>query len=198
MRVGRRRLSLDVRLTEKRLREFAEPFFSLEPDPGRRFLPSVNRDDLRVGVSAGILAATATAGALIAIGSRSSSAARPFNVIASHLIGAGTAEVYGFVSSVTVPGVVLHVILTTAMGVAVAYVARRRIMPAWLAATVFALLAALVSVGIARRGGSSLARLLAVGDLLVFYVILAASLALGIRFAFFDRAKDRSRHDEPM
>jgi hypothetical protein len=70
-------------------------------------------------------------------------------------------------------------------------------MPTWLAATITATLAALVSVGIARRGGSSLARLLAVGDLLVFYVILAASLALGIRFAFSDRATDRRRH-EPM
>ena len=158
----------------------------------------MNRDDLRVGVSAGIIAATATAGALIAIGSRASTAARPFNVIAGHLLGARTAEVYGFVSSVTVPGVILHVILTTAMGVAVAWVARRRTMPPWLAATILATLAALVSVGIARRGGSSLAGLLAVGDLLVFYIILAASLAMGIRFAFFDRATDRSRHDELM
>jgi presenilin-like A22 family membrane protease len=157
----------------------------------------VNRDDLRVGVSAGIIAATATAGALIAIGSRASTAARPFNVIAGHLLGARTEGVYGFVSSVTVPGVILHVVLTAAMGVAVAYVARRRFMPTWLAATITATLAALVSVGIARRGGSSLARLLAVGDLLVFYVILAASLALGIRFAFSDRATDRRRH-EPM
>jgi hypothetical protein len=146
---------------------------------------------MRVGVKAGIIAATATSGALIAIGSRASTAARPFNVIAAHLLGAQRADVHGFIPSVTLTGVVLHVALTTVIAIAVAVVARRRIAPTWVAVTIIATLSALVSIGIARRGGSSLARLLTVGDLLLFYITLAIALILGIRFAFFDSAMAR-------
>lgn len=158
----------------------------------------MNREDLRVGVPAGILAAMATSGALIAIGSRTSTAARPFNTIAAHLVGAQRADAFGFVPAVTIIGIALHVLLVMLAGIAVAVVARRRLTPAWLASITLTLIAALVSIGIARRGGSSLARLLAVGDLLLFYVILAASLTLGIRFAFFDTRKDRGSRTESM
>jgi hypothetical protein len=158
----------------------------------------VNRDDLRVGVSAGILAATATSGALIAIGARASTPARPFNVIAGHLLGPRTAAVFGFVPSVTVTGIAVHLLLTTLAGIAVAFAARRRIMPAWLAALAISLLAALVSIGIARRGGMSLAALLAVGDLILFHVMLAASLTLGIRFAFCEPPTNRGPRTESM
>jgi hypothetical protein len=50
-----------------------------------------------------------------------------------------------------------------------------------------ATLSALVSVGVAKRGGSSLARVLPVGDLVLFYMMVAVSLGVGIRLAFFDR-----------
>lgn len=143
----------------------------------------MNRDDLRVGVSAGIIAATATTGALIAIGSRATTAARPFNTIAGHLIGAHNAAVPAFVPSVTITGIALHVLLSTLAGIAVALVARRGFAPGWVASVAVTLFAALVSIGIARRGGSSLAALLPVGDLILFYFTLAASLAIALRFA---------------
>ena len=158
----------------------------------------MNRDDLRVGVSAGILAATATSGALIAIGSRTSTAARPFNTIAAHIMGAQRADAFGFVPVITITGIALHVLLVMLTGIAVAVVARRQLTPAWLASISLTLIAALVSIGIARRGGSSLAGLLAVGDLLLFYVTLAASLTLGARFAFFDTGKGRRSRIESM
>lgn len=158
----------------------------------------MNRDDLRVGVSAGILAAVATSGALIAIGSRTSTAARPFNMIAAHVVGAHRADAFGFVPVVTIAGIALHIVLIMLAGIAVAVVARRRLAPPWIPAVTVTLITALVSIGIARRGGSSLARLLAVGDLLLFYVILAASLTLGIRFALFDTTKDRVNRIETM
>lgn len=158
----------------------------------------MNRPDLRVGIPAGILAATATAGALIAIGARASTPARPFNIIAGHVVGAARADAYDFVPAVTITGVAVHVVLTTLAALAVAVVVRRRIAPAWLSALAITTLSALVSVGIARRGGSSLARLLAIGDLLTFYVILAVALVVGIRLAFFDRQTDHSRRIDSM
>ena len=146
-----------------------------------------NRIALRVGISGGLLAATATSGALIAIGSRAATVARPFNAIAGHLLGVRGSDAFGFVPQVTIVGVALHVVLVTLGGMAVAFITRRRIAPVWVAATALATLSALVSVGIARRGGSSLARVLPIGDLLLFYVIVAVSLAVGIRLAFFER-----------
>ena len=156
------------------------------------------RDDLRKGGAAGFLAATATAGALVAIGMRTGDAARPFNAIAAHLVGGLRADVVGFVPGVTIAGIALHFVLTTALGVLVAAIVGRRLAPGWLTAMAAALLAGLVSVGIARRGGYSLAQLLSVGDLLLFYTTLAVSLAIGIRFSLFGIAKDRGRQMEPM
>ena len=148
----------------------------------------MNRADLRVGTSAGLLAATATAGALIIMGNRSATVARPFNAIAGHLLGVQKSDAFGFVAGVTIPGVAVHVFLTTVAGIVVAVMARRRFAPTWVAAMAVAVLSAFISVGIARRGGSSLARVLPIGDVVLYYVILAAALVLGIRLAFFDRA----------
>jgi hypothetical protein len=147
----------------------------------------VKRVDLRIGISTGLLAATATSGALVAIGSRTATVARPFNAIAGHLLGASRAGAYGFVAGVTITGVVIHVLLTVTAGVAVSFLVRRGIAAGWLASAVIAMLGALVSIGIARRGGSSLAQVLPLGDLVLFYFLLAVSLAVGIRFAFFER-----------
>jgi hypothetical protein len=185
----------------------AEPFFVLEPGRGTDLLPAVNferergeaeaaakggrfgNSDLRAGVSAGLLSATATSGALIAIGSRAATVARPFNAIAGHVLGVRRSDAYDFVPLVTITGIALHVVLLTLAGIVIAFVARRRIAPGWLAATALATLSALVSVGVATRGGSSLARVLPVGDLVLFYMMVAISLGVGIRLAFFDRER---------
>ena len=101
-------------------------------------------------------------------------------------------DAFGFVPGVTILGIALHVLLVTLAGVAVASVARRRLAPAWAAALALSTLSALVSAGIARRGGSSLARVLPVGDLILFYLLLAATLTIGIRIAFFERGANRA------
>jgi hypothetical protein len=98
-------------------------------------------------------------------------------------------DAFGFVPAITITGVALHVLLLALGGVVVAVLTRRRILPAWLAAVALATLSALVSVGVAKRGGSSLARVLPVGDLILFYVIVALSLIVGIRLAFFERGQ---------
>ena len=152
-------------------------------------LPAVNRVDLRIGLSAGLLSATATSGALVAIGSRAATVARPFNAIAGHLLGVERGNALGFVPGITITGLALHVVLLMLAGVAMAVITRRGIAPAWAVAVALATLSALVSVGIARRGGSSLARVLPIGDLILFYMMVALSLVVGIRLAFFERVR---------
>src|SRR3954470_23349599 len=105
------------------------------------------RDDLRAGVPAGLLAATATAGTLIAIGHRTSTIARPFNVIAMHLLG-DRANMLGFVAGVTLLGVVVHFVVTTLAGIVVAMIANRGFAPPWLVVVATSLLMALISVGV--------------------------------------------------
>jgi hypothetical protein len=143
----------------------------------------VNRDELRSGATAGLLAAGATAGALIALGKRSGAASRPFNIIASHLLGPRVAESFGWNPAVTLTGVVLHITLTTALGVAVLAIVRRKLASLWVASFGLSLLSSLVSVGIARRGLPSLAEVFPVGDLVVYFITLAIALVAGIRFA---------------
>ena len=155
------------------------------------YLPAVHRVDLRVGISAGLLTATASAGALVVIGSRAATVARPFNTIAGYVIGSSRSDALGFVPAITLTGVAVHVLLMTLAGIAVAGVARQRIAPAWAASLALSLLSFLVSIGIARRGGTSLARVLPLGDLILFYLIVAIALTIGIRLAFFERPNAR-------
>src|ERR1044071_9734816 len=92
----------------------ARPFsFLSRLEAGRAtdLLPAVNRVDLRVGIAAGLLGATATSGALIAIGSRAATVARPFNAIAGHVLGVRGSDAFGFVPRITITGIALHVIL---------------------------------------------------------------------------------------
>jgi hypothetical protein len=150
----------------------------------------VNRDELSSGAAVGILAAASTSGALIALGKRTGTVVRPFNVIASHLLGPRAADSFGFVSRITLPGVAVHVVVTTLLGVVILAIVRRRLAPVWVASAAGSMLCCLVSIGIARRGSPSLAQLFSVGDLAVYFVVLALSLAVGIRFALPSPAID--------
>jgi hypothetical protein len=150
----------------------------------------VNREEFSSGAAAGILAAASTSGALIALGKRTGTAARPFNVVASHLLGARAADAFGFVPRITLTGIAAHVVATTLLGVVILRIVRRRLAPIWLASAGASLLCCLVSIGIARRGNPSVAQLFPVGDLAVYFVVLALSLAIGIRFALPSAAID--------
>jgi hypothetical protein len=150
----------------------------------------VNRHELRSGYSAGVVAAAATAGTLVAIGRRTATASQPFNIIASHVVGARAGGAFGFLPAVTIVGVVFHFTFTTLLGIITLALVRRRLAPLWLACAGLSLLCALISIGIARRGGFSLAALFSTGDLLLYYAVLAASLFAGIRFALPPSALD--------
>lgn len=143
----------------------------------------MNRDEVISGARAGLLAAASTAGALVALGGRSATAARPFNILASHLLGPAAADVFGFVPWITLVGLAIHVVLSALVGVFIIGIVCRRLAPLWLATTGTVVLCALLSTGIARRGGLSLAELFPLGDVLVYYLILGLSLGIGIRFS---------------
>ena len=130
-----------------------------------------------------MVAASATTGTLIAVGKRASTVARPFNVVASHLLGPRAADSFGFVPRITLTGVAIHLGLTTALGIVILVLVRTRRSSLWLTSAGASLMCGLVSVGLARRGIPSLAQLFPLGDLLVYYLVLALSLVVGIRFA---------------
>jgi hypothetical protein len=150
----------------------------------------VNRDELRSGVAAGLLASAATAGTLVAVGRRTATAFQPFNMIASHILGTHAAGALGFVLLITSTGVLMHIVMTSLVAVIALGIVRRHLMPLWLTTMGLSLLCALISIGIARRGGESLAALFSTGDLILYYVVLAAALTTGIRFALPTRAVD--------
>jgi len=143
----------------------------------------VNRNELKHGAAAGLLAGASTTGALIALGMRTNTASKPFNVIASHLLGPLASNATGLVSAITVLGVAVHLLVTAVISLLVLRIVRHRLLPLWLATATTSLLFGLVSVGIARRGGQSLAQLFPMGDVVVYHLILGLSLAAGIRFA---------------
>lgn len=144
---------------------------------------AVSRAQLRSGLVAGAVGAAATAGALLGIGLRLRTPARPFNAIASHLVGPSAIGMWSFHPIVTVVGLALHLILCCACGVVFVYVIDHVDQPRWMVAAEVAFGALIVSLANARLVGTGLAALLSMGDLIVCDVVLAVALALGIRLA---------------
>jgi len=127
----------------------------------------------------GCVAAAATIGALIAIGRRIGSAAFPFASISAIVLHSSG---FAFDSRILVSGVVLHVLfifLWSALAVQLA-----RGLGAALSAILTATTQFIVSWIIAWWSGSGLASALALGDRLVYAVVLAGALVVGMRFAF--------------
>ena len=72
------------------------------------FVP-VRRHFVVSGITSGIVAASATSGALVGFGIRLGTLARVFNAIASIVLGPEAFAVYGYAASPTLVGVLLHV-----------------------------------------------------------------------------------------
>lgn len=154
---------------------------------------------IHVGVRAGLIAASATAGALLAFGLRLGTPVRPFNAVARLALGAEADGVWGFVPVVTLSGVSIHVLLSILLGVTLAWLAppqsriARRVGVAALLATTAYLLDVYLLPRLLRPG---LAALLALPQLVLFYLVLAIALVLGTRNAFRFDDRDRRTIDE--
>lgn len=150
------------------------------------------RSPFDAGLRAGLVAASATAGALLAFGLRLGTPLRPFNAIARLVLGRSADGVWGWVPAITVPGLLVHIALGVVCGLALALLAPARArLPRLVAiATLIAGAAHLLdAVLLPRVAGPGLAALLAPAQLVLFYLVLIGGLVAGIRLAFSSGAR---------
>ncbi len=148
--------------------------------------------DLRLsrGAVVGGVAASATTGALVAMGHRAGSAALPFAAIGAVLFQRTPSS--GAVGLV-LTGLVLHVIGIVVWSAAFVWIAERGITGHFAAAALVGIGQFLFAWLVAESSGHGLASVLSLGDLLVVSLVLALSLVVGIRLAFSSRVP----HDRP-
>lgn len=143
----------------------------------------MRRHWIDVGVTAGVIAGAATAGALIGFGVRFGTPLRPFNTVAAAVLGQlafGAAEPPVFV---TIVGIVLHFAIALAWGVAYVYAVGRSHGYRWQWAVAAGVAAFLLTSLFARALGVGLGTLLPLGDRIVLSLVLALALPVGMRFA---------------
>jgi hypothetical protein len=140
---------------------------------------------LTQGVLAGTVAAAATAGALLGFGVQQGTPARPFNAVASLILGDRAEGIWGFHSVVTVVGVIVLVAMTLGWGLLFARLAggTRGLRLAG-AAAIVAVAALAVHVVIATRLlGANVSDVLAPAQVIALHLILGVALGVGMRLA---------------
>jgi hypothetical protein len=140
---------------------------------------------LTQGVLAGTLAAAATAGALLGFGVQQGTPARPFNAVASLILGDRAEGIWGFHPVVTVVGVIVLVTVTLGWGLLFARLAggTRGLRLAGGAAIV-AVAALAVHVVIATRLlGANVSDVLAPAQVIALHLVLGVALGVGMRLA---------------
>ena len=137
--------------------------------------------------SLGLVAASATIGALIAIGHRLGSVALPFAATAAALLRRTATSSD---SQLVVVGLGLHIVLTFMWtAIFIWLVSGRRWRPS-VAAIIVAVLTYSATWLVAWATGRGVASVLPLGDLIVLAIVFAAALAIGIRFAFLPSRED--------
>jgi hypothetical protein len=132
----------------------------------------------------GMIAGAATTGALVGIGWRAGTPARPLNVIASHVLGNETAGVFGFSAWTTIVGAAVHILSIIGASLVALYLSERHRLRPLVSAVIVSAIGFAFSVALAKWGGRGLASLLPIADVLVLYVTLSVALVVGIRLAF--------------
>jgi hypothetical protein len=140
---------------------------------------------LSQGILTGTLAAAATAGALLGFGVQQGTPARPFNAIASLLLGDRAGSIWGFHLVVTVVGMLIQVGLSLGWGLLFARLvggmrgfrlAGSALLVATVAMTVHVILAT-------RVLGAHLSGVLAPAQVIALHLVLGIALAVGMRLA---------------
>jgi len=127
----------------------------------------------------GCVVAAATTGALIAMGRRIGSVGFPFASVAEIVF---RSSVFAVDSRSVVTGLLLHALFVVLWTILALQLARG--LGALLAAVLTATTQFVVSWIVAWWTGSGLASALVLGDRLVYAVVLACALVVGMRFAF--------------
>ena len=135
------------------------------------------------GITAGIIAASATAGSLLGFGIHLGAPARLFNAVAAIVLGPSVQRESAFSAAATLTGVLLHVAAMIALGALYAVLVwrSRGYSFAWSGVMAAATLA--VSVLLARLFGVGPAAVLSLGRLIALCVVLALALPIGMRLA---------------
>ena len=142
------------------------------------------RQDRRVsGITIGIVAASATSGALLGFGIRLGAPAWAFNAVGAILLGPGAQEATGFLPGATLLGLGLHVVAMLGVGLLYAAIVSRSAghSVAWAGIVSAGVLAGTLAV--ARLFGVGLGALLPAASVVAFCILLALSLAVGMRLA---------------
>jgi hypothetical protein len=150
----------------------------------------VRRHVVVSGITSGILAASATSGALVGFGIRLGTLARVFNAIGSIVLGPEAFAVYGYAASPTLVGALLHICAMIVCGlvyVSLVTISHGREI-AW--ALVLSAATMVLAWFLARRVGVGPAVLLPAGNLLVLAAVLAGALIIGMRLAPVEVYKD--------
>jgi hypothetical protein len=129
----------------------------------------------------GTIVASATLGALLAIGRRLGSVALPLGSIGAAFLNRTVSGVDG---SLVVTGLLLHLVAVFAWTLLFLWLVRTHRWRSSVAAIAVGVAAHVVSWLTAWMTGGGLAAVLPLGDRLVYAVVLAGALVVGTRFAF--------------
>ena len=137
------------------------------------------RDRLLLGVWIGLIAAAATAGALVGFGWVRGTPVQPLNTLAHIVVGSRAFHVRNVDPLVTTMGMGVHVISLVVWGVLFSLArARARGMRLWATALVFAVLVAVFDfLVVPDRLSPGFDAMLTRGELIVLYALLAVALA---------------------
>jgi hypothetical protein len=151
--------------------------FPLERKLTARFLCAVHRQPTVIGITTGVIPASATTGMLLGYGIRSGGAGRVFSAIGSLLVSARNP------SFATLTGFLLHLALMLLCGILYAsLVDRAKDHPFSWAIAIGAAVAA-ISLVLVRAFGGPIALVLTPANLVAVGVVIALTLPIGMRFA---------------
>jgi hypothetical protein len=143
----------------------------------------VRRHWIEAGTTTGIIAAAATAGALMGFGIRFGTPLRPFNTIAASVLGATAVAASNAPAMVTTIGVVVHIAVCFAWALAYAWIVDRSNGHEWEWGVATAVLAFTLTSIVAKLLDTGLGTLLSVAQRVALAVVLAIALPLGMRLA---------------
>jgi hypothetical protein len=147
------------------------------------------RDRLLLGVPIGLVAAAATAGALVGFGAVRGTPLQPLNAVAHVLVGSRAFYVAAAHPLVTSAGILVHVLSVVAWGMLFAFaLGRSRGAGTWAIAFVFAAVVAAIDFALLpARFSPGFEMMLTRGEVVVVYGVMAAAMAVTAGWLRADR-----------
>jgi hypothetical protein len=138
------------------------------------------RDRWMLGVWIGLVAAAATAGALVGFGWARGAPLQPLNAVAHVLVGSRAFYVRGVHPLVTPAGMLVHIVSLVAWGMLFSLASgRARGAAAWVMAFVFATLVAVIDfVVLPERLSPGFETMLSTGEVIAVYGVMGAAMGL--------------------